>query len=97
LENHPGLDGISLREVIESDSIHLRNRPIGFQSAYRNTFMTAWSDDRFKLVSKDDRESYELYDILVDPYEEKDISAEFPEVVRAMALELDAWLSSFDQ
>jgi arylsulfatase A-like enzyme len=95
LENQPMLDGISIRDVIESDTISKRNKPIGFQSAYKNSFMMAWSDDRYKLVSKDDGNTFELYDLLADPYEKNDVSAELPELAATMTGELKEWLGSF--
>ena len=58
--------------------------------------MTAWSDNRYKLVSRDNRETFELYDLLADPYETNDISAEFPEVVAAMSAEIEAWVNSIE-
>lgn len=36
-------------------------------------------------------DSVELYDVLADPTEEKNLAAEQPETVRAMAANLDAW------
>ncbi len=96
LGNQVTLDGISLRDIIESDTITIRNKPIGFQSRYKNTFMTAWTDDRYKLVSKDNGESYELYDLVYDPYEKNDISSAFPYLVTSMAGELKGWLTSFE-
>ena len=58
--------------------------------------MTAWTDDRYKLVSKDNGESYELYDLVYDPYEKNDISSAFPYQVTSMAGELKGWLTSFE-
>jgi arylsulfatase A-like enzyme len=95
--NQPTLDGISLRDIFNSDSSNLRNRPIGFQSRYNNTLMTAWSDNRYKLVSKDNRVTFELYDVENDPYERNDISSGHPELVIKMTAELDAWLLSIKQ
>jgi arylsulfatase A-like enzyme len=94
LENQPVLDGISLKRIIESDSVLLRNRPIGFQSRYRQSFMTAWSDDRYKLVGKDDPPTYELYDLAEDPYEMNDLAGEHPEILNKMKVELDTWLEA---
>ena len=58
--------------------------------------MTAWSDNRYKMVSKDNRVTFELYDLLADPYEKNDISAEFPDVVAAMSSEMEAWVNSIE-
>jgi arylsulfatase A-like enzyme len=96
LENQPLLDGISLKRVIESDTVLLRNRPIGFQSRYRNTYMTVWSGDRYKLVGKDDPPTYELYELAEDPYEMKNLAGEHPEILKHMKAELEAWLETTD-
>jgi arylsulfatase A-like enzyme len=95
LDNQAILDGVSLWPLIESDTVRFRSKPIGFQSRYKNNFMTAWSDNRYKLVSKDNRQTFELYDLITDPYEKNDISSDFPDLVTAMAVELDRWLNSF--
>jgi arylsulfatase A-like enzyme len=95
LDNQAILDGVSLWPLIESDTVRFRSKPIGFQSRYKNNFMTAWSDNRYKLVSKDNRQTFELYDLINDPYEKNDISSVFPDLVTAMDGELDLWLNSF--
>jgi arylsulfatase A-like enzyme len=95
LENLPEMDGISLKDIIVSDTPRERNSPIGFQSRYKNTFMTAWSGDRYKLVSKDSNQTFELYDLLEDPFEENDMAADCTRVLAAMKDELEAWLNSF--
>jgi hypothetical protein len=56
--------------------------------------MTTWSDNSYKLVSKDNRETFELYDLENDPYEEYDIASGHPEMVSKMTAELNTWLSS---
>jgi arylsulfatase A-like enzyme len=96
LEDQPLLDGISLRQVIESDTVHTRGKAIGFQSRFRNGFLTVWSGDRYKLVCWDSSTACELYDLQADPYEENNIAAEYPEVVLAMKSQLEDWLSSFE-
>jgi arylsulfatase A-like enzyme len=94
LEDQPPLDGISLRHIIDSDPTCERNHPIGFQSSYKNTMMTAWSGDRYKLVSKDSLKTFELYDLLEDPFEKTDISAELPEIKAAMQAAMKEWLAA---
>ncbi len=94
LDHKPILDGISLAEIIASDADSERSKPIGFHSPYKNNMMTAWSDNRYKLVSKDNRATFELYDLENDPYERYDISGGHPELVNKMNAELDGWLSS---
>ncbi|MCK5464292.1 MAG: sulfatase-like hydrolase/transferase, partial [Bacteroidales bacterium] len=97
LDNQAMLDGVSLRDIIESDTGRIRNKPIGFQSRYKKNFMTAWSDDRYKLVSKDNRVTFELYDIVNDPYERYNIARRYPELVMQMTEELDEWMSSINE
>ncbi len=97
LDPKPILDGISLAEIIDSDNDSQRSRPIGFQSRYKKNMMTAWSDNRYKLVSKDNRVTFELYDLINDPYERNDISSGHPELVNKMIAELDDWLSSVNE
>ena len=96
-ENQAMLDGVSLKDIIESDTVQIRNKPIGFQSRYKGNFMTAWSDNRYKLVSKDNHATFELYDIVNDPYEKNDIASGHPKLVNKMAEELDAWLSTINE
>jgi hypothetical protein len=47
-------------------------------------------------VSKDNRQTFELYDLVDDPYEKNDISSAFPDLLTAMAKELDLWLNTFE-
>jgi len=94
LDKQPILDGVSLRAPIESDTVLYRNKPIGFHSRYRRNFMTVWSDNQYKLLSQNNRVSFELYDIVNDPYERNDMAGGHPELVDKMSAELDAWLSS---
>ena len=97
LDTQPILDGVSLRDIFESDTLRIRNNPIGFQSRYKGNFMTAWSDNRYKLVSRDNRVTFELYDLLNDPYERHDIASRYPELVIQMTGELDEWMSSINE
>jgi len=97
LENQPLMDGASLRGIIESDTVRIRNKPIGFHSRYKKDFMTVWSGNRYKLVSKDNRVTFELYDLVNDPYERHDIAGRYPELVFQMTGELDEWMSSINE
>ncbi len=87
---HPlPLDGVDIIGLLES-SDDRRNHPIAFKS-YKQR---AYTDDRFKLYSPDDGASYELYDLLNDPYESTDVSAANRERVSAMAEAYEQWLAS---
>ncbi|MCD6354172.1 MAG: sulfatase-like hydrolase/transferase [Prolixibacteraceae bacterium] len=81
------IDGISMVPVWNG-KLKKRPVPIGFQFQKNKTL----TDNRFKLVSINGR--LELYDILEDPFEVNDISAEQPEMVRNMKTILDSFVVS---
>ncbi len=96
------LDGINLMPLIEGTMTE-RPQPIGFwhggkKGMDRNTGHAAWSDNRYKLhkiaPKKNDAITYELYDLVDDPYEKKDIATDKPEVVEKMKSELEVWQDS---
>jgi arylsulfatase A-like enzyme len=80
-------DGISLVPVWEK-KISERPLPIGFQFG-KNKALT---DNRFKLIQKD--KDFELYDLLNDPFETTNISAQHPLVVDRMKKELGSFVRS---
>ncbi|YCM42852.1 sulfatase-like hydrolase/transferase [Verrucomicrobiaceae bacterium 227] len=80
------LDGISLRGVIEGTATE-REQPIGFNFLSERS----WVDQRYKLISKNDGSSFELYDLLADEAETTNIAADNPEVVARMTEEFEAW------
>jgi len=60
----------------------------------------AWTDNRFKLVTGEARRAgtrTELFDLIADPKETKDISAAHPDVVKRMTTELHAWQRSVER
>lgn len=61
----------------------------------------AWTDNRYKLVTGEARRGggmrTELFDLLADPKEEKDIAAAHPEVVQRMLAQLHAWQRSVER
>lgn len=83
------LDGISLLPVL-AGNVTQREKPIGFQSQRQ----LAWTTQRYKLYSGDEGETWELYDLLADAAETRDVSSEHPEVVARLAKELDEWRTS---
>lgn len=87
---YPGerpLDGMSLMPMIRGE-IAVRPRPIGFQSGGVQTL----NDQRFKLVRA--KKSVELYDLIDDPYETKDLSKKEGVIVKQMTEKLDHWVAS---
>ncbi len=92
IENQPRpLDGISLRPMLESN-MEKRPHPIAFE--HRN--QRALIDNRYKLISTDDGKTYQLYDLIADPGESKDVSQQHPKVKREMISEMESWRQSCD-
>ena len=60
--------------------------------------MQAWVERRYKVIritsKKREPNPWELYDLLTDPFEEKDLADELPEVVRRMDGEFTVWAKS---
>ena len=82
-------DGVSLLPLIEANMTR-RGRPIGFESRKQLSL----ADDRYKLYSADDGQTFELYDLLADPGEKNDLAAATPGVVADMARTLQQWRAS---
>ena len=83
------IDGVSLLPLIE-DKMTERPRPIGFESRGARTL----SDNRYKLVFNGKGKSVELYDLVADPSESKNIAREHADIVDRMTKTLDAWQAS---
>jgi len=88
------IDGVSLLPLIEGKMTR-RPRPIGFQSNRQ----LALVDNRYKLYSRGRRGGkegpvLELYDLLADAGEKKDVAAEHPDIVKSMAKQLMKWRAS---
>ena len=81
------IDGKSMRPVLEGER-NRRDHPIGFQ--FRNKI--SWVTDQYKLISTDEGESFELYDLLMDPEEKQDLSKDRPLIVNKLSQELQLWL-----
>jgi len=105
LDKRP-IDGISLMNMLNGTQ-KSRAVPIGFQ--FINHKQRAIMGDRYKLVNNTGekrsgadnsdlpRAEFELYDIVSDPYETKDISTQHPEIVERMKAELNAFLNSCER
>ena len=83
------MDGISLKEIIEGNQKE-RGASIGF--LFRNKI--SWVNYRYKLISTDDGNTYELYDLIQDSEEKKDLFVEQKEIALKMQVELSAWRNS---
>ena len=82
-------DGVSLLSLIKGE-MKERPRPIGFESRKQISL----TDNQYKLISQDGGKSYQLYDLLADVSEKKDLSKQHPEIAKQMKSHLEAWRKS---
>jgi arylsulfatase A-like enzyme len=86
------VDGISLRPLFTQE-IAQRHAPMGFR--YRSKL--ALIDDRYKLLTEGiNTGKFQLYDLIADPKESRDLSDEQPEVFSRMKQQLLDWNASVD-
>jgi len=83
------MDGVSLLPLIEGTRSE-RPRPLGFQSKNQ----IALSDNRYKIYSSDKGRTYELYDLLEDPSETRNLAEQKPEILKKMVETVEAWRAS---
>jgi arylsulfatase A-like enzyme len=85
-------DGINLLPLI--DGKMKERKGIGFHCRG----MDAWIEKKYKIIrissKKEEKNPWELYDLLADPFEEKDLAKELPEVVLRMDEEFTVWATS---
>jgi arylsulfatase A-like enzyme len=85
------LDGISAREILEKKGGD-RKKPIGFK-LHNNI---SWMTDQYKLISKNDGKTFELYDLISDKGEQLNISKTHPEDSTLFHNQLTQWLKSVE-
>lgn len=83
------MDGVSLLPLIEGRMAE-RPRPIAFESGGQLALIA----NRLKLIRTSPKGNWMLFDIVADPGETKDLSAEEPDAVKAMQDTLLAWQAS---
>lgn len=86
------LDGISLLESITGNEMS-RDTTLfaGWKRLYGDIDDMTLIGNRFKLVIHLESEKPELYDLINDPYEKKDVSTQFPDIAAQMFKELIKW------
>jgi hypothetical protein len=80
---------VSLLPLIEGDMSD-RPRPIGFESKNQ----VSLTGNRYKLYSSDKGKTFELYDLMDDPRETKNIAKDKPEILGTMKKILEEWRAS---
>ena len=83
------IDGISLMDIIQGKQ-QQRGQAIGFQ--FRTQM--SWVTDQYKPISTDAGETFELYDLLQDRAEQRNLAEQEPERVEAMKTALLDWVAS---
>ena len=83
------IDGISLKPAINGE-IQERSKPMGFLFAQKRS----WVTNRYKLISTDGGETFELFDLLDDPGEQENIADANQELVKTMKSDLNKWMVS---
>ena len=79
-------DGVSLWPFIEGRATE-RTKPIGFLN--KEAKESVWMRARYKLISTP--EGDQLYDLIKDSAEKKDLSADLPAITQTMKSELSQW------
>jgi len=86
------VDGLSLKPLFTREPGE-RRAPIGFRFQAKRALV----DDRYKLLTDNlAGGKFELFDLLADPKESRDVSAEQPEVFARMQQRLLAWNATMD-
>jgi arylsulfatase A-like enzyme len=90
------IDGTSLVPLLEG-KMTKRPYPIAFETRHGDKKPLALVDNRYKLYSPDDGNTFELYDIINDPSETTDLADQNPEKVRQLKTILLQWRASCEQ
>ena len=103
------LDGMDATPILDGKERN-RSRPLGFVSPVMRSRaqdtkawkqiggqQMAWIDGPLKLISFDEGQKWQLYDLTQDPSESHDIADEKPEVVAKMKSLLIKWVESCHQ
>jgi arylsulfatase A-like enzyme len=86
------VDGISLQPLFTRE-LGVRGRPIGFRYQAKRALV----DDRYKLLTENlANGKFQLYDLIADPHETRDLSAERPEIAAHLQQQLLAWNLGMD-
>jgi arylsulfatase A-like enzyme len=86
------IDGISLRPLFARE-LGARHQPIGFRFGPKRAFIA----DRYKLITEDFAGGkFELFDLIADPRETRDVTAENPAVAQRLREQFLAWNAGVD-
>lgn len=80
------LDGVDVLPFVKAGAGR-RGKALGFKFGTK----AAWMDDGWKIHRKAGGSAWELYHLVEDPSEEKDLSADHKDRVRSMARQWETW------
>ncbi|MFZ5830389.1 MAG: sulfatase [Planctomycetota bacterium] len=87
-----GLDGVNLLPYLKNPSSAPAPRTLYWRYACGDgVFGRALRDEQYKMVSSVYKEKTLLFDLQADPYEQHDIAADHPEIVRALTERYARW------
>ena len=87
------VDGISLQPLFDSE-LESRGRPIGFRYGTKRALV----GDRYKILAEDIAEGrFEVYDLVDDPHEERDLTAAQPDLADELHRQLLEWDAGVDR
>ncbi|MBN2411273.1 arylsulfatase [candidate division KSB1 bacterium] len=92
IPQEPRLDGISLVPLLKEDETNWPDRTIYTHQAKGGLLKPAPASARtqqYRLVVQDN--GYELYDMIKDPQQKKDISGSYPQIVKKMSADYRSW------
>lgn len=86
------IDGMSILSALKGEDKE-RTKPIGFICSPH----VSWVTNRYKLIRNKKDDDFELYDLLNDPSEKKNIIESEPEITSRLKEELMLWMESVDK
>jgi len=94
LDDRP-LDGINIEAAIYQNE---KERPapmaFGWMRLWADIKALAWTDNQYKLIVHELKDQVELFDLVQDPSESKNLAREMPELVNKMKESLNDWEKS---
>lgn len=85
------IDGVSILKAMKEEKSE-RLKPIGFICKPQ----ISWVTHQYKLIGNKKEGPFELYDLINDKTESKDISKEYPDIVNTLKADLKKWLKSVE-
>lgn len=79
-------DGVNLLPILEGTQSE-RGSYMGFRSRSQ----LAWTGDRYKIYSKNNGKTWELYDLLKDEAETNNLAEQKPDLVKQLSQDLKTW------